>query len=100
MQRFFVTFPLRVDMQITDTDIIYQLTRVLRISVGEHIILFSGDGTETEYSIAAIDKKSISLRGVSQKAPNTEPKKKVILYQALPNKYEKIEYILQKGVEV
>jgi 16S rRNA (uracil1498-N3)-methyltransferase len=24
----------------------------------------------------------------------------VSLYQALPNKYEKIEYILQKGVEV
>lgn len=32
--------------------------------------------------------------------PNTEPKKQISLYQALPNKYEKIEYIIQKGVEI
>ncbi len=100
MQRFFVTFPLSIDMSITDIDIIHQLTRVLRIGIGEHIILFSGDGTETQYEIISIDKKSIWLRGLSQSTPNTELKKKVSLYQALPNKYEKIEYILQKWVEI
>ena len=41
MQRFFVTFPLHIDMSITDTDMIHQLTRVLRIQVGENIVLFS-----------------------------------------------------------
>lgn len=100
MQRFFVTFPLSIDMSITDTDILHQLTRVLRINIWEHIILFSGDGTETEYEIISIEKKSIWLRGKSQCTPTTEPKKQVALYQALPNKYEKIEYILQKWVEI
>lgn len=100
MQRFFVTFPLSIDMIISDTEMVHQLTRVLRTQVSEHIILFSGDGKETEYEIISIDKKSIWLRWCSQNTPNTEPKKQVTLYQALPNKYEKIEYIIQKWVEI
>ncbi len=87
-------------MCITDIDIVHQLTRVLRVQVSEHIIFFSGDGSETEYEIISIDKKSIWLRWKFQNTPNTEPKKKITLYQAIPNKYEKIEYIIQKGVEV
>ncbi len=59
MQRFFVTFPLSIDMIISDTEMVHQLTRVLRTQVSEHIILFSGDGKETEYEIISIDKKSI-----------------------------------------
>ncbi|MBC7498272.1 16S rRNA (uracil(1498)-N(3))-methyltransferase [Candidatus Gracilibacteria bacterium] len=100
MQRFFITFPLSIDMTITDTGILHQLTRVLRVAPGERIVLFSGDGTEIEYEITTIDKKSIGLRGVASRVPNTEPRKRVTLYQALPNKYEKIEYIIQKGVEI
>lgn len=100
MQRFFVTFPLTTDMVIVDTDIVHQLTRVMRIQAWEDIVLFSGDGNETEYKIISFDKKSISLRGISQTTPATESIKKISLYQALPNKYEKIEYILQKWVEI
>ncbi len=100
MQRFFVTFPLAIDITLTDKALHAQITRVLRMKIGEHVVLFNGDTTETEYEIATIDKKSISLRGIGQKSPKTEPKKSITLYQALPNKYEKIEYILQKGVEI
>lgn len=100
MQRFFVKFPLQIDMNLEDKNMIHQLTRVLRIQVGENIVLFSWDGSEMEYSVIWIDKKSIQFRWKSQKYPNTEPKKKIELYQAMPNKYEKIEYILQKGVEI
>lgn len=100
MQRFFVTFPLSIDMTITEVDMVHQLRVVLRVALWERIVLFSGDGTETEYEIVSIDKKSIWLRGQSRVTPGTEPRKRVTLYQALPNKYEKIEYILQKGVEI
>lgn len=100
MQRFFVIFPLSIDMTITDTSILHQLTRVLRVALWERIVLFSGDGTEIEYEITTIDKKSIWLRWVASRVPNTEPRKRVTLYQALPNKYEKIEYIIQKWVEI
>lgn len=100
MQRFFVSFPLTIDLTLTDPDILHQLTRVLRVQVGESLVLFDGDGSETMYHITEIAKKSITLRGQKRTFPNTEPQKKLFLYQALPNKIEKIEYILQKGVEI
>lgn len=68
----------------------------MRIEVGERVILFDGDGSETEYEVTSIDKKSMSLRGQGRVFPQTESKKKISLYQAIPNKYEKIEYIIQK----
>lgn len=100
MQRFYITSPLTIDFVLTDEAIIHQLTRVLRVSLWEEIVLFDGDGSEYGYRIEAITKKSLSLRGIWRHFPHTETKKAITLYQALPNKLEKIEYILQKGVEV
>ena len=100
MQRFFVSFPLDIDMSITDVDIYHQITRVLRMRPGDRIVLFDGDRSETLYVIESIDKKTIRLHGESRSFPDTEPNKIITLYQALPNKIEKIEYILQKGVEI
>lgn len=62
MQRFYVTFPLDIDVTITDKDIYHQLTRVLRIQIGERVVLFDGDGSETEYEVTHIDKRTLSLR--------------------------------------
>jgi 16S rRNA (uracil1498-N3)-methyltransferase len=100
MQRFYVTFPLGIDLEIIDPDIHHQLTRVMRVKVWEHIVLFDGDSSETEYEIMSISKKSISLRGLGRKFPKTEGERSIALYQALPNKYEKIEYIIEKWVEI
>ena len=100
MQRFFIPWPLGIDMILTDDEIIHQISRVLRAKLGEHIVLFDGDGSETEYEITEITKKSITLRGVERRFPKTETDKSITLIQALPNKYEKIEYILQKWVEI
>jgi len=96
MQRFFVSFPLSIDVKLTDIDMIHQFTRVLRLAPGEHVILFDGDMSETEYEIMSIEKKSIFMKGVVRTFPQREPQKYIALYQALPNKVEKIEYILQK----
>lgn len=100
MQRFYVNFSLLPDIEVTDWDIHHQLTRVLRMQVGESVILFSGDGSESEYEIRGITKKSITLCLKKKNTPQTEPTKQISLYQALPNKIEKLEYIIQKGVEV
>jgi 16S rRNA (uracil1498-N3)-methyltransferase len=96
MQRFFVTFPLSIDLTLSDKDIVHQLTRVMRIKAGESIVLFDGDGSENTYEIVAITKNSLSLRGKDRIFPKTEPEKSISLYQALPNKLEKLEYIIQK----
>ena len=96
MQRFYVTSPLTIDPVLTDLDIVHQLTRVMRSQVGEMIMLFDGDGSEMIYEIVGITKKSLSLRGQERRFPKTEPERSISLYQAMPNKIEKIEYILQK----
>ncbi len=100
MQRFFISWPLGIDMILRDDEIIHQISRVLRAKCGEHIVLFDGDGSETEYEITEITKKSITLRWIERRFPKTETDKSITLIQALPNKYEKIEYILQKWVEI
>jgi RsmE family RNA methyltransferase len=51
------------------------------------------------YEITSIDKKSVELQRVSVlPGLNVDPLK-LILVQSLPNKLEKLEFILQKGVE-
>ncbi len=100
MHRFFAPFPLSIDLVVIHDELLHQLIRVLRSEKGDRIILFDGDGSETEYEIVSIEKKSIGLKGVARIFPKTEPRKHITLYQALPNKIEKIEYILQKWVEV
>lgn len=51
------------------------------------------------YAVSSIDKKHVFLEkaGKILKKPSTAPK--IHLLQALPNKLEKLEFILQKGVE-
>jgi 16S rRNA (uracil1498-N3)-methyltransferase len=87
-------------MSLTDMDIVHQLIRVLRVSIWDHIVLFTGDGIDMEYEITDIAKKVIRLKGVAQHVIDDEMRQQIILHQALPNKYEKIEYIIQKWVEV
>ena len=62
MHRFFVPFVLTTDPTLIEEAIIYQLTRVLRVQVRGHIVLFDGDGSETEYEIESIEKRSMKLR--------------------------------------
>ncbi|EKD44725.1 MAG: hypothetical protein ACD_71C00030G0001, partial [uncultured bacterium (gcode 4)] len=62
MQRFF--FPhlsLGKDIDISDTSFVHQVSRVLRASIGEDIVLFNGDGWEYVYKIHSITKKGIGL---------------------------------------
>ena len=100
MQRFFCAFPLTVDMKMTDVALVHQISHVLRARVGEKIVLFSGDGVENIYEIVNIEKRTIALRGIGQAKNGNDPVLHIHLFQALPNKYEKIEYIIEKGVEV
>lgn len=100
MHRFFSSTSLDIDMYIPRGDLFLQMTKVLRMQVDDQCILFDGDGSETLYRIDQITRDWLSLRGIERTFPDREPQKHITLYQALPNKYEKIEYILQKGVEV
>ncbi len=101
MQRFsFPLLSLGKDLSMTDSSFVHQISHVLRAKIGESIILFNGDAYEYIYTIGAITKKDITLTFVEKHKNTHNPNISIRLYQAIPNKYEKIEYILQKGTEV
>ncbi|MDD2892276.1 MAG: RsmE family RNA methyltransferase [Candidatus Gracilibacteria bacterium] len=101
MQRFFFShLPLGKDITISEDSFVHQVSRVLRATIGENITLFNGDGQEYIYTIRTITKKEIGLSFQESHQGIQDSTKIIRLYQALPNKYEKIEYILQKGIEV
>ena len=99
MQRFYFDIELWKPLSLDDKDFFNQISHVMRSKIGDKIILFSWDGFEYIYSIDEISKKWIKLVFDAKEPNEADPKLKINLYQSLPNKYEKIEYILQKWVE-
>jgi 16S rRNA (uracil1498-N3)-methyltransferase len=86
---------------LKDKELVHQLIRVLRIRWGEQISLFDWENKmDYIYEISEIWKKEILLNKVSQQENNSEINFELSLYNALPNKLEKIEYIIQKGTEI
>ncbi len=103
MQRFYLPdTPLLLEgIIITDTEILHQLTRVLRSQVGDTYILFDGKTPEDHvYQVTEISKKSISFSYIKKVEKNSELDFELVLYQAIPNKFSKLEYIAQKCSEI
>lgn len=71
----------------------------LRMRQGDELVLCDGVGSEALCKIASLCPESVVLDVLERRASAAEPKTKVILYQALP-KSDKLEYIVQKAVEL
>ncbi len=71
----------------------------LRMKNGEHLVLCDGKGREADAVIREAFPESVVLDVVERKDSAAEPKTEVVLYQALP-KFDKLEYIVQKSVEL
>ena len=101
MQRFyFSSFNPTPALTIREDSFVHQISKVLRSKPGDQIVLFNGDGIEYIYEMTTIAKKEVTLT-LNRTVPNSaDIVRNIRLYQALPNRYEKIEYILQKGTEV
>lgn len=86
---------------LKDKEIVHQLSKVLRVRLWEKISFFNWE-TKTDfiYEIIGIEKKEILLEKKSEQENNSEINFELSLYNALPNKLEKIEYIIQKGTEI
>jgi len=86
-----------------DGEIAHQLSRVLRLEAGDHILLLDGLGFEYEAELKAVlrqGKSDTATGEIIEKRPAAgEPHLQVTLYQALL-KGEKFDVVLQKGTEV
>ncbi len=103
MQRFFLADlnTTNFTFVLTDEDMIHQLVKVLRVKIWEKIIFFDGEEDfDYIFQIKQINKKDIVLDQVWRNEKKTEIDFELNLYQSIPNKLDKIEYIIQKWVEV
>lgn len=99
MRRFF-TEP----QNITDSDAyIYEdsnhIKKVLRMEVGEKILIFDGTGFEYTAELSEIGKDKCTARITDKSFSTAEPNVKISLFQCLP-KSGKMETIIQKAVEL
>lgn len=100
MQRFYLNEKLTEKLKIQEIEMYNQITRVLRARVwNEYIFFNSKENIDYVYKIDSIDKNTVILSN-TQKIPKNESELEINLYQSLPNKYEKIDYIIQKWIEV
>lgn len=97
MRRFFGEM---VDGQIQIVgDEFNHLKNVLRLGIGEQILVYLNDEYEYACEIEQIVKKSAICKIIGQKLCEGNPRKNIVLYQALP-KREKFEFIVQKATEI
>ena len=86
--------------KIIDSSIHHQITRVLRMQTGDFLFLQERAWTKrVKVCIVHIDQKSITTELVTtESAPISL--KQVTLYIALPNRFDKLEVIVQKLSEI
>ena len=103
MQRFY--FPNLEESDdnivIKNHDLLNQLNKVLRAKAWDGFAFFNGiDEKDFIYKIVTIEKREAYLEKEWEKKINSEIDFDLNIIWALPNKIDKIEYILQKWVEV
>lgn len=88
------------DLQILlDADEAHHLSRVLRLSVGQTVFVFDGEGREWECEIASVGKHEAALGVVRQLTNEVESPLRLTLAQALV-KGDKFDWIVQKATEL
>ncbi len=100
MQRFYTTEHLGAKLTLSDPNAHHQISRVLRMQKGDQCIFFVGNFVDEIYEIEAITKSEIILARKDSIQKTKSSDVQITLCQALPNKIEKLEYIIQKCTEV
>lgn len=87
-----------------EPEIFFQLSKVLRVKVGDKVVLLpSAQGAavfEYHYVVGDVQKREIILRLEQKSANENELDFELGLILCLPNKPDKLEFILQKAVEI
>ena len=100
MYRFFVPEEALCDGQvIIQGDDVNHMKNVLRMSIGENVVVSCGKGTDYICAIQQMEEEQIRLNIEEEKPAITELPVEITLFQALP-KQEKMELVIQKAIEL
>ncbi len=100
LHRFFGNFALdQARIEIIDPDFIHQCKNVLRVEVGEDVLLANGHGQEATATLVELAPRKALFEIAEVKENKNEPERSVTLYAAIL-KRENFEWIAQKATEI
>ncbi len=100
MQRFYFE-NIKDYFFIEDKNFINQVLKVLRSQLWDNFIFFDGKKhTDFVFEISEIQKNKIFFKKLEEIDKNSEIDFEINLFSSIPNKLEKIEFIVQKWTEV
>lgn len=108
MQHFFVN-PAKLQPQeggfadriaITESDLIHQISKVLRMRVGSKIALLDNSGNEFIVELLKFESKAIHARLIEMRKNEAEVKIAITLFQAIPKSPAKFEEVLRHATEI
>lgn len=98
--RFYHPGPLAVESEVAlAPDAAHHASRVLRLHVGDALVLFNGEGGEYAGTIARIDKQGVTASIRERQDVERESPLDVTLVQAVSSS-DKMDLVLQKAVEL
>ena len=83
---------------VNDAELVNQILRVLRMRVGEELVLFDGKGLERLYKIEEIEPKAVHLYHVTDIEPKHPVRRVALAFSML--KKDKNEWVIQKCTEL
>lgn len=100
MHRFFISPELiSGDQVFFPADLAHQIIRVLRLRVGDTVLVLDNSGMALEVELHTFDRREAQGTIISSAPASGEPRTQVALYVALM-KGKKLELVLQKGTEL
>lgn len=100
MHRFYVPAEcLAGDLAELPADVAQQVTRVLRLRPGAWVILFSGDGSQTEAVLEEVAPRAVTARLLERVTPDVELPAELHVAVAVL-KGEKLDWVVQKLTEI
>ncbi|KKP38860.1 MAG: hypothetical protein UR28_C0012G0039 [Candidatus Peregrinibacteria bacterium GW2011_GWF2_33_10] len=85
---------------IMEKELCHQMVNVLRLKIGENVVLLDNQGFEYESEIKSLNKNLVQFDVLLKKKNGNEAKYDVFLYQAITKKLETFELIAQKATEL
>lgn len=82
-----------------DADQTRYLSRVLRLRVGDDLLVFDGEGNEYAATISGIGKSSATLSIEKKTIPETETRLRVHLVQGI-SRGDRMDFVVQKATEL
>ena len=99
MARFFVEPAQLQDDTLTLTGENAAHAKVLRLKIGEEVLVCDGEGNECVCTVSDIGSGEIGLNVIARQRSSTEARVKASIYMAFP-KSDKLEHVIQKATEL